>query len=90
MEHFLGDQFLSYWGAPMRNPTRPTARFVRRLVLFGHGRAKVGLEPNLKPLFGYGVALHSGTALIGNKDRPSVWITDRSAISSMPRPGWNR
>jgi adenylate cyclase len=27
----------------------------------------ITLEPHLKALFGYGVALHSGTALIGNK-----------------------
>jgi adenylate cyclase len=28
---------------------------------------RANVEPKLKPLFGYGVALHSGTALIGNK-----------------------
>jgi adenylate cyclase len=29
MEHFLGDQFLSYWGAPNPQPMRQIARFAR-------------------------------------------------------------
>src|SRR5204863_4278370 len=33
----------------------------------GMEELRTNLKPNLKALFGYGVALHSGTALIGNK-----------------------
>ena len=68
MEHFLGDQFLSYWGAPNAQPDAADRAFRAALALIGGiEELRVSLEPKLKALFGYGVALHSGTALIGNK-----------------------
>jgi class 3 adenylate cyclase/CHASE2 domain-containing sensor protein len=68
MEHFLGDQFLSYWGAPNPQPDAADRAFRAALALIaGMEELRVTLEPELKALFGYGVALHSGTALIGNK-----------------------
>jgi CHASE2 domain-containing sensor protein/class 3 adenylate cyclase len=68
MEHFLGDQFLSYWGAPDAQPDATDRAFRAALSLIkGMEELRGNLEPNLKALFGYGVALHSGTALIGNK-----------------------
>jgi CHASE2 domain-containing sensor protein/class 3 adenylate cyclase len=68
MEHFLGDQFLSYWGAPDAQPDAADRAFRAALSLItGMEELRHKLEPNLKALFGYGVALHSGTALIGNK-----------------------
>jgi adenylate cyclase len=68
MEHFLGDQFLSYWGAPQAQPDAADRAFRAALSLIkGMEELRENLEPNLKALFGYGVALHSGTALIGNK-----------------------
>jgi len=68
MEHFLGDQFLSYWGAP--NPQLDAADRAFRAALSlisGMEEVRPKLDPRVKTLFGYGVALHSGTALIGNK-----------------------
>jgi adenylate cyclase len=68
MEHFLGDQFLSYWGAPNPQPDATDLAFRASLKLIaGMEELRLNLEPNLKALFGYGVALHSGIALIGNK-----------------------
>jgi len=68
MEHFLGDQFLSYWGAPDAQPDATDRAFRAALSLIsGMEELRVNLDPKLKELFGYGVALHSGTALIGNK-----------------------
>jgi class 3 adenylate cyclase/CHASE2 domain-containing sensor protein len=68
MEHFLGDQFLSYWGAPKAQPDAADRAFRAALALIaGMEELRATLEPNLQALFGYGVALHSGTALIGNK-----------------------
>jgi adenylate cyclase len=68
MEHFLGDQFLSYWGAPNAQPDAADRACRAALALIaGMEELRATLEPNLKALFGYGVALHSGTALIGNK-----------------------
>jgi CHASE2 domain-containing sensor protein/class 3 adenylate cyclase len=68
MEHFLGDQFLSYWGAPDAQPDAADRAFRAALSLVaGMEEVRAKLEPKLKALFGYGVALHSGTALIGNK-----------------------
>src|SRR6266481_2856245 len=67
MEHFLGDQFLSYWGAPDAQPDATDRAFRAALNLIsGMEELRGNLEPKLKPLFGYGVALHSGAALIGN------------------------
>ncbi|MEY2495397.1 MAG: adenylate cyclase [Verrucomicrobiota bacterium] len=68
MEHFLGDQFLSYWGAPNAQPDAADRAFRAALSLIsGMEEVRLNLEPKVKALFGYGVALHSGSALIGNK-----------------------
>lgn len=68
MEHFLGDQFLSYWGAPDPQPDATDRAFRAALALIaGMEELRPKLGPRLQTLFGYGVALHSGTALIGNK-----------------------
>lgn len=68
MEHFLGDQFLSYWGAPNPQPDATDRAFRAALSLIrGMEELRPKLDPKVKTLFGYGVALHSGTALIGNK-----------------------
>jgi adenylate cyclase len=68
MEHFLGDQFLSYWGAPNAQPDAADRAFrAAHNLISGMEEVRTKLEPKLKSLFGYGVALHSGTALIGNK-----------------------
>jgi class 3 adenylate cyclase/CHASE2 domain-containing sensor protein len=68
MEHFLGDQFLSYWGAPDAQPDATDRAFRAALSLISGMEALwKNLDPKLQSLFGYGVALHSGTALIGNK-----------------------
>jgi adenylate cyclase len=68
MEHFLGDQFLSYWGAPDPQPDATDRAFRAALSLIaGMEELRPKLDPKVKTLFGYGVALHSGSALIGNK-----------------------
>src|SRR5207248_2317342 len=68
MEHFLGDQFLSYWGAPDTQPDATDRAFRAALTLIsGMEELRGNLEPKLKAFFGYGVALHNGMALIGNK-----------------------
>lgn len=68
MEHFLGDQFLSYWGAPNAQPDATDRAFRAALALIsGMEEVRPRLDPKVKAIFGYGVALHSGTALIGNK-----------------------
>ena len=68
MEHFLGDQFLSYWGAPHTQPDAADRAFRAALALIaGMEELRPKLDARVKTLFGYGVALHSGTALIGNK-----------------------
>lgn len=68
LEHFLGDQFLSYWGAPDPQPDgadRALRAATRLVVRMEELRQK--LSPEVRELFGYGVALHAGLAMIGNK-----------------------
>ena len=68
MEHFLGDQFLSYWGAPDPQPDAADRAFRAALaVICGMEGLRPHMPLRVKPLFGYGVALHSGAALLGNK-----------------------
>jgi len=68
LEHFLGDQFLSYWGAP-----RPQADAADRAesaamkLILAMENLRATLPPEVQKLFGYGVALHSGRVLVGNK-----------------------
>ncbi len=72
LEHFLGDQFLSYWGAP--DPQSDAAdRALRAASSLIASMAEFGrqLPPEVRTLFGYGVAVHSGMAMIGNKGSKS-------------------
>jgi adenylate cyclase len=68
LEHFLGDQFLSYWGAPQAQPdaadraTRAAMKLIAAME-----KLRPALTPEVRKLFGYGVALHSGGVLVGNK-----------------------
>jgi adenylate cyclase len=68
LEHFLGDQFLSYWGAPQKQPDaadragRAAMKLIREMEAL-----RATLTPEVRKLFGYGVALHSGPVLVGNK-----------------------
>jgi adenylate cyclase len=68
LEHFLGDQFLSYWGAPQKQPDgadraeRAALKLIRAMEAL-----RATLAPEVQKLFGYGVALHSGPVLVGNK-----------------------
>ncbi len=68
LEHFLGDQFLSYWGAPQPQPdaAERSLRAAKALIT-----AMEALKPKfseqVSKIFGYGVALHSGRVLVGNK-----------------------
>jgi len=68
LEHFLGDQFLSYWGAPQPQPDAAdrTERAAIKLINAMEELRATLPEPVAK-LFGYGVALHSGHVLVGNK-----------------------
>lgn len=68
LEHFLGDQFLSYWGAPYDQPDGPNQSLqAARELIKGMEKVKEIQEPEVKAIFGYGVALHCGFALVGNK-----------------------
>jgi len=68
LEHFLGDQFLSYWGAPQPQPDGPdrAERAALKLII-AMEQLSSSLPENVRELFGYGVALHSGRVLVGNK-----------------------
>ncbi len=68
LEHFLGDQFLSYWGAPQTQPDAAdrAARAAIKLIQAMEA-LRTTLSPEVHKLFGYGVALHAGGVLVGNK-----------------------
>ena len=68
LEHFLGDQFLSYWGAPQKQPDAAdrAGRAAQKLIR-SMEELRGTLTPEVQKLFGYGVALHSGGVLVGNK-----------------------
>ena len=68
LEHFLGDQFLSYWGAPQAQPegADQAMRAAQKLIASMEG-LRPRFAPEVAKLFGYGVALHSGAVLVGNK-----------------------
>ena len=56
------------WGAPDAQPdAADRALRASQSLIAGMEELRARLEPELKALFGYGVAFHSGTALIGNK-----------------------
>ncbi len=68
LEHFLGDQFLSYWGAPDPQPDAADRALRAAFSLITEMESFCdGLPVETRQLFGYGVALHSGSALVGNK-----------------------
>jgi class 3 adenylate cyclase/CHASE2 domain-containing sensor protein len=68
LEHFLGDQFLSYWGAPHPQPDASDRALRAAFVLIARMESfRDELPSEIRELFGYGVALHSGLALVGNK-----------------------
>lgn len=68
MEHFVGDQFLAYWGAPQDQPdAADRALEAAANIIQGLDGLHETLEPGVKELFGYGVAIHCGNALFGNK-----------------------
>lgn len=68
MEHFLGDQFLSYWGAPDPQPDASERAFNAAGTLIENmEQLRQNLSPEVRELFGYGVALHRGVGLVGNK-----------------------
>ena len=56
LEHFLGDQFLSYWGAPDPQPDAADRAFRAALALIAAmEELRPTLQPNVRDLFGYGV-----------------------------------
>jgi adenylate cyclase len=68
LEHFLGDQFLSYWGAPQKQPdAADRAERAARKLIRAMEDLRATLPHEVARLFGYGVALHSGPVLVGNK-----------------------
>jgi adenylate cyclase len=68
LEHFLGDQFLSYWGAPQPQPdAADRAQRAAVKLITAMEKLRASLPPDVQTLFGYGVALHSGGVLVGNK-----------------------
>lgn len=68
LEHFLGDQFLSYWGAPRAQPDgADRAEKSAMKLIAAMEKLRGTLTPEVQRLFGYGVALHSGRVLVGNK-----------------------
>jgi adenylate cyclase len=68
LEHFLGDQFLSYWGAPQAQPDAAdrAGRAAIKLIT-AMEKLRPTFTPQVQKLFNYGVALHSGGVLVGNK-----------------------
>ena len=67
LEKPAGDQFLAYWGAP--DPQSDAADRALRATLAlieGMHELRETLDPNVKDLFGYGLALHAGQSLIAN------------------------
>jgi len=68
LEHFLGDQFLSYWGAPQaQSDAADRAGRAAIKLITAMEKLRPTLTPQVQKLFGYGVALHSGGVLVGNK-----------------------
>lgn len=68
LEHFLGDQFLTYWGAPQPQPDGPNQALRAAMDLIKSMEAVKAAQPSeVQALFGYGVAIHCGSVLVGNK-----------------------
>jgi adenylate cyclase len=67
LETPVGDQFLAYWGAPDPQPDASDRALRAALALIeGMQALRESLEPEIRELFGFGVALHTDHALIGN------------------------
>jgi adenylate cyclase len=67
LEKPVGDQFLAYWGAPDPQPDAADRALRATLALIeGMHELRETLDPNVKELFGYGLALHAGQSLIAN------------------------
>jgi len=67
LEKPVGDQFLAYWGAPDPQPDAADRALRATLALIeGMHELRETLNPNVKELFGYGLALHAGQSLIAN------------------------
>jgi adenylate cyclase len=67
LERPVGDQFLAYWGAPEPQPDAADRAMRAAFALVrGMRQLKETLELQVRELFGYGVALHAGSSLIGN------------------------
>ncbi len=68
LEHFLGDQFLTYWGAPQPQPDGANQALRAALALIKDMEiVKAAQPPEVQALFGFGVAIHCGSVLVGNK-----------------------
>jgi adenylate cyclase len=68
MEHFVGDQFLAYWGAPRDQPdASDRAMQAGAMIIKKLDALHASLPDDVIELFGYGLAIHRGKALIGNK-----------------------
>ena len=68
MEHFVGDQFLANWGAPQDEPDASDRdKLAGAIIIEKLDALHSGLPPDVIDLFGYGLAIHRGKALIGNK-----------------------
>ncbi len=67
LEKPVGDQFLAYWGAPDLQPDAAD-RALRAALALIEGMHKLGeeVDSDVRKLFGYGLALHAGEALIAN------------------------
>ena len=67
MEKPVGDQFLAYWGAPDSQPDAADRAWRAALTLIdGLQQLRDTFDSKTRELFGYGVALNAGEALIAN------------------------
>ena len=67
LEKPVGDQFLAYWGAPDPQPdAADRALRAAKNLIEGLEALRATLEPAVRELFGYGVAVHAGPSLIAN------------------------
>lgn len=67
LEHFFGDQFTAYWGAPEPQPDGAD-RAIRAALASAHGleALRATLDPKIQEHYGYGISIHAGPAIVGN------------------------
>ncbi|MEY5026175.1 MAG: hypothetical protein RLZZ244_1703, partial [Verrucomicrobiota bacterium] len=67
LEKPVGDQFLAYWGAPdpQADAAERALRAARKLIE-GMADLQASLSPQVRDLFGYGLAIHTGQSLLAN------------------------